>query len=578
MSKLSITQKLIGAFGTLFVMISLFGLFILYYFNDLSSENNNVRDWLNSNFSVNGIAQNVAECQRNIYFTINTLGTADNSKWQAEFKKNISDIDAGFETYRKAIENGDYDDPAELQGDLDILNNEITLWQNYKSKVAQLESILATNNRAESMNFLDKEIDGAYNAIHAAMNEDVASCREGLENAVSVSEKQFASFETLVHIMGLVIAGILAFVVFILFVLVRDIKSSVNQIVVVTEKAAQGDLSHEIITDATDEFGTIARQFNSVMQHMRKVLSNVQNAAVQVSESASKMKGSISKSEELIQNVAMAVVTAADNTDSQKTDIGETEARVVNMKQSVDKSVTAMQAGLKSVQQTFEHAAAGNEKAVATVKQMNDISVAVEESARIVEQLGENSKEIGSIVQVISDIADQTNLLALNAAIEAARAGEHGRGFSVVADEVRNLAENSQHSAQKIGEIINAIQKTTEDAVNKMKTASEQVAAGRENVESTGISFSEIVNMIKIAEENSQQVMNLIGNMRAPIEDIVSRTEKISNMSVEVAEKMESISMATGEQATSIFEIAENSGNLTDLAKNMENAVHEFQL
>ena len=111
-----------------------------------------------------------------------------------------------------------------------------------------------------------------------------------------------------------------------------------------------------------------------------------------------------------------------------------------------------------------------------------------------------------------------------------------------------------------------------------MKTASEQVAAGRENVESTGISFSEIVNMIKIAEENSQQVMNLIGNMRAPIEDIVSRTEKISNMSVEVAEKMESISMATGEQATSIFEIAENSGNLTDLAKNMENAVHEFQL
>ncbi len=578
MSKLSITQKLIGAFGTLFVMISLFGLFILYYFNDLSSENNNVRDWLNSNFSVNGIAQNVAECQRNIYFTINTLGTADNSKWHAEFNKNISDIDAGFETYRKAIENGDYDDPAELQGDLDILNNEITLWQNYKSKVAQLESILATNNRAESMNFLDKEIDGAYNAIHAAMNEDVASCREGLENAVSVSEKQFASFETLVHIMGLVIAGILAFVVFILFVLVRDIKSSVNQIVVVTEKAAQGDLSHEIITDATDEFGTIARQFNSVMQHMRKVLSNIQSAAVQVSESANKMKGSISKSEELIQNVAMAVVTAADNTDSQKTDIGETESRVVNMKQSVDKSVTAMQAGLKSVQQTLEHAAAGNEKAVATVKQMNDISVAVEESARIVEQLGENSKEIGSIVQVISDIADQTNLLALNAAIEAARAGEHGRGFSVVADEVRNLAENSQHSAQKIGEIITAIQKTTEDAVNKMKTASEQVAAGRENVESTGISFSEIVNMIKIAEENSQQVMNLIGNMRAPIEDIVNRTGKISNMSVEVAEKMESISMATGEQATSIFEIAENSGNLTDLAKNMENAVHEFQL
>ena len=84
--------------------------------------------------------------------------------------------------------------------------------------------------------------------------------------------------------------------------------------------------------------------------------------------------------------------------------------------------------------------------------------------------------------------------------------------------------------------------------------------------------------MIKIAAENSQQVMDLIGNMRAPIEDIVNRTEKISNMSVDIAQKMESISVATAEQANSIIEIADNSNNLTELAKNMETTVHEFQL
>ena len=578
MSKLSVTQKLIGAFGTVFVMISLFGLFILYYFNDMSGERSNVRDWLNSNFTVTNLATNIADCQRNAYFLITTQGTGENSAWKAKLQKNISDIDADFENYKKVIEAGDYDDPAEKQGDLEVLNNEISLWQNYKSQIAQLQNLVEGGDRASSFAFMDSTVDGAYNEIYAAIHEDLASCNEGLENAVAVSEKQFESFETLVHIMGVLLAIILAFVVFILFVLVRDIRHSVNQIVNVTEKAAQGDLSHEIITDSTDEFGTISKQFNAVMKHMRQALGKVQQAAVQVSNSAESMRGSIDKSENLIQNVAISVTSAADNTDHQKSAIADTESRIKNMEQSIEKSISAMQVGLKSVQQTLEHAAAGNEKAVSTVQQMNDIAVAVEESAKIVEQLGENSKEIGSIVEVISNIAGQTNLLALNAAIEAARAGEHGRGFAVVAEEVRKLAESSQYSVQKIGDIINTIQQTTEDAVNTMKTASLQVAQGRENVESTGNSFSEIVNMIKIAEENSRQVMNLIGNMRAPIEDIVNRTEKISNMSVEIAQKMESISMSTGEQAQSVIEIADNSENLNELAKNMETTVHEFTL
>ena len=578
MSKLSITQKLIGAFGIIFVMILLSAVFIFYSFSNVSGERSNVRDWLASNFTVANITKNISDTQRHIYFTLNVIGTPEAEKWLNELNKNIGEIDAGFSKYTEVINNSVYDDEEERQGDLDTLNAEIDLWKNYKSKIQQLENLIAANNQTEAVAFLESEVNPAYDEIYASMVEDVKSCQEGLEDAVDVSEQKFASFESLMSIMGLLIVAILAFIVVIVYVLVRDIKNSVDKIVTVTEKAAQGDLSNDIKIESTDEFGTIAAQFNSVMQHMRKALGEVQNAAAQVSGSAEIMRTNINKTGELVQNVAMSVTSAADNTDHQKSAIGDTESRVINMKQSVEKSVKAMQEGLKSVQQTLEHAASGNERALATVKQMNYISVAVEESARIVEELGENSKEIGSIVEVISNIADQTNLLALNAAIEAARAGEHGRGFTVVADEVRNLAENSQHSAQKISEIITTIQKTTEDAVNKMKTASQQVEEGRGNVESTGNSFSEIVNMIKIAEENSQQVMDLIGSMRAPIEDIVNRTEKISNMSVEIAEKMESISMATGEQASSIVEIAENSDNLTELAKNMENTVHEFQL
>ncbi len=578
MSKLSITQKLIGSFGTVFVMISLFGLFILYYFNNLSGERSNVRDWLDSNFTVTDLSKNISDCQRNAYFVITTQGMSNYSAWRSKLNQNIQDVDAGFEKYKQVLNKSDYDDESERQSDLETLNGEIILWQNYKSQVTQLLSIVDGGDRAASFAFMDSAVDAAYDEIYAAINDDLESCNEGLGNAVETSENQVESFATLIHIMGFLLAIILAFVVFILIVLVKNIRHSVNQIVEVTEKAAQGDLSHSIITDSTDEFGTIAKQFNSVMEHMRQALGKVQNAAVQVSSSASNMKSNIDKSENLIQNVAVAVGGAADNTDQQKSAIADTESRIKNMEQNIEKSVVAMQAGLKSVQQTFEHAAAGNEKAAVTVQQMNDIAAAVEESAKIVEELGENSKEIGSIVEVISNIAGQTNLLALNAAIEAARAGEHGRGFAVVAEEVRKLAESSQNSVQKIGEIVSTIQKTTENAVKTMNTASKQVADGRENVESTGNSFSEIVNMIKVAEENSQQVMNLIGSMRAPIEDIVNRTEKISNMSVDIAKKMESISLATGEQAQSVVEIADDSENLNDLAKNMETTVHEFTL
>ena len=578
MSKLSVTQKLIGAFGTIFVLVSMTGLFILYYFENLSSERSNVRDWMDSNITVSEIAKNVSDSHRNIFYVLDTLGTSESNASRAALSQNLKSIDEGFQQYQQVINNSVYDDESERDGDIQTLNNEIALWQDYKAKISQFENLISSSNRAELLAFANGDVTESFKKIYAAIYDDQASCNEGLEEAVTASENKFASFESLIHIVGILFAGILAFVVIILYVLVKNIKNSVEHIVTVTEKAAQGDLSHDIKIESQDEFGTISTQFNAVMQHMRTALGEVQQAAVQVSSSAETMLASINKTGDLVQNVALSVTSAVDNTDSQKNDIAETDARVKNMEQSVEQSVKAMELGLKSVEQTAIHAAAGNDTARKTVTQMNQIALAVEESAMIVEELGENSKEIGSIVEVISGIADQTNLLALNAAIEAARAGEHGRGFAVVADEVRKLAENSHESAQKISVIVGTIQKTTENAMETMKAASQQVTEGRNNVESTGNSFSEIVNMIKIAEENSRKVMELVGNMRAPIEDIVERTEKISNMSVEVVAKMDEISMSTAEQSMSVVEIFEKSGALEDLAKNLENTVHEFKL
>ncbi len=237
-----------------------------------------------------------------------------------------------------------------------------------------------------------------------------------------------------------------------------------------------------------------------------------------------------------------------------------------------------MKKGLESVQSTSQHANRGSKIASETVKQMNDIAKAVQDSAKIVRELGENSKEIGSIVEAISNIAGQTNLLALNAAIEAARAGEQGRGFAVVADEVRKLAEESQNAVEKIGAIIGTIQETTESAVQAMEIGRSRVEQGRGNIETTGNSFQEIVTMIRTAEENSLTVMKVINSLLEPMQIIVEHTDKASNISDKIVKEVETISIATAEQAGSVMTISENSQALTELSDGLKKVVHEFKL
>ncbi len=578
MNKLSITKKLIGAFGGVFILVACFGLFINFSFNSLSGERSNVRDWLDSNVTVVAIARTIDDVQRSVYARVTTMGTTNSARWKNEQEKNIASVDENFRQYRKVIDNGDYDTEAERQRDLAMLENELELWEKYKEQLVRLEWLIEAGNREESAALLSTEVEAAFEKISDAMEEDVQDCATGLEEAVDTSDKTFDDFTTLVHIMGIIIAVILLFVVGILYILVNNIRHSVSQIVSVTEKAATGDLSHDIKTDAEDEFGTIAAQFNSVIQHMRTALGKVRGASQQVADSAEIMKGNVNKTGDLIQNIALSVTSATNNAADQRESLSDTESRVKQIEQSVAQSIAAMKIGLESVQNTAVQASRGNELAAETVRQMHEIASAVDESARIVQELGEKSKEIGLIVEVISGIAAQTNLLALNAAIEAARAGEHGRGFSVVAEEVRKLAENSQQSVQQIGDIIGTIQETTEKAVVTMQNGYQRVHEGRTNVEATGNSFHEIVKMIRTAEENSQQVMDAISHLSEPIADIVSRTEKISTMSAEIAKKMEDISVATAEQASSIMEISDNSGSLTDLSQNMKNTVTEFQL
>jgi methyl-accepting chemotaxis protein len=208
---------------------------------------------------------------------------------------------------------------------------------------------------------------------------------------------------------------------------------------------------------------------------------------------------------------------------------------------------------------------------------MLSVEEIVNDSAATVDKLGQSSQEIGQIVETISGIAEQTNLLALNAAIEAARAGEHGRGFAVVADEVRKLAEASQTAAQQITSLIAGIQKDTSDAVNSMKKGSTAVREGTSSVEQLRDAFQAIRNASNIVVESAQRMIGDLQTVAADASTIGEKSASISSKGRQVAEEMESVSAASEEQSASAGEIASASKALAELAQTLQNPLHKFQ-
>ncbi len=327
---------------------------------------------------------------------------------------------------------------------------------------------------------------------------------------------------------------------------------SVNKIVDVMEKVANGDLmvQVEITDDENISIRKLFENFNKLVENFKLILIKVTeavqataSASTQISSSAEQMAAGSQEQSSQTAEIASAM-------DEMSKTIVETNQNTNKAAEAVKESVDATEIVDKAVNKTIE--------------EMNKIAEVVMHAGETVQKLGSSSEKIGEIIHVINDIADQTNLLALNAAIEAARAGEQGRGFAVVADEVRKLAERTQNATKEIAQMIVHLQEGTQETVSSIESGVEEVETGKKLAAEAG-------DAIQLIVKTSQRVMDLVSQVATASEEQAATAEEISR-------NIETINSVVHESAVGVSEIAQATEDLNRLTENLQNIVEQFRL
>lgn len=341
---------------------------------------------------------------------------------------------------------------------------------------------------------------------------------------------------------------------------------------------AQGDLTQEVDIDSKDEIGNMAREFNAALSKIRELLKQVKDTVGEVLSSSQSLAASSGETGRTAQQVASTVEELARGAEEQAKSANIAGRAVNEMSDIIEEMGRKLQAMVDDSSKASGAATTGANLVKDAVTQMDSIRNTVDGSALVVKGLGDRSREIGQIVDVITTIADQTNLLALNAAIEAARAGEQGRGFAVVAEEVRKLAEQSRQAAEQISGLIREIQSETAKAVNAMESGTKEVAAGSSVIGDTGTAFEEIAQAVQTVVDQINAVSASANRMTQSSSEVVTAVENIANITEESAASTEEVSASAEEQTAAVQEIASAADSLARLSDELGREVSRFKL
>ena len=572
---MSVAKKIVLSIGFLVVMFAGYGFYANHASGVLNNNTVSVFSWAHV-LNVGGQVQSLsAEGREYELMRITAPNEAERSRAAGLLSQLTQKLNKAYDEYEQAIKEAPFQNEADRTQKLERLEKLKQERKNYAVARQHATDLINAGNQAGAVLLGFNEQADVYKRMTDILEEDKADSVRLARAEMAHSEDVFSGV-WMTTIVALTIVVILSIVILVL--LLKNIKNSVDTILDGARHIAGGDLRSKIMLDGDDEFAHIAHQFNTMVESMQKMIRKIKATATDVAGSSEELTANANQSAQVTQSVAQSITEVAEAAEKQVDIVHKSHETVEEFQKGLEEAITNQRHAREQTQATAEKAAEGNAFVQSTVEQMNSIAQTVQQTSEIVSKLGERSKEIGNIVEIISNISGQTNLLALNAAIEAARAGEHGRGFAVVAEEVRKLAEESQNASQQISELIRSIQVETDQAVASMEEGRREAEKGKENVTATGESFSEILKMVEDVKKASLVVSDHVLHLRENMGTIINGMTEVDASAKGIGSESQNVSAATEEQAAGMEEIASSSRSLADMANDLQTETDQFKV
>jgi methyl-accepting chemotaxis protein len=408
---------------------------------------------------------------------------------------------------------------------------------------------VTNKKQADADNLLKKDLPPLIASLSATTQELVNLQKQ---RAAQRSEEATKAFLSAKIVMSIIFLAAIVVATGLAFFITRSIVAPLRKMTDILQDIAQGqgDLTKRLECDSKDELSEVSYWFNAFIDKLHAIVSQIAKSSVQVAAASSQLKTAAEQiatgAEEVVAQTT-TVATASEEMAATSSEISQ------NCQYAADESREANRTALAGAQVVKE-----------TISVMQSIAEKVKSSAGTVEGLGASVEQIGAIVGTIEDIADQTNLLALNAAIEAARAGEQGRGFAVVADEVRALADRTTKATREISGMIKAIQKATQDAVEAMEGGVQEVASGTEKAARSG--------------EALEQILEQINAVASQIHQVATAAEEQTATTSEMSGNMQEITCVVQSSSRGATETAAASSDLSRESQELRRLVGQFKL
>ncbi|MCX8028051.1 MAG: methyl-accepting chemotaxis protein [Thermodesulfovibrionales bacterium] len=535
---LTIGKKLAFGFGIVILLLVIISSFTLYSISSTNTKVHHLDDGVDMILYASEIQREVNA----IHLKVRKMMLLDDvSKRQTIFKE----IEEHRKYYRKRLEELEkLTTTQEGKEKIKNLVNASNETRDANNKSIQLS--LAGKNQ-EAIELYLKEVEAKAGNREKALEELVQFYYKDANKQV-VEIHEILHYESIILVV-LVCASVLFAILFSIFIS-KSIRKPVTELNEILKKVADGDLTVDIKILTKDEIGMISRSVNDAIKSIKTLIAESKTISSSLASSSKQLS---TTTEEISHNLnsqterASQIASSAEEMGQTVIDIAKNAANISEVSNS-----------------TAQVAKEGKDMTVNTAKEIKVIESSISKLSEVIGILGDRSRQIGEIVTVIKDIADQTNLLALNAAIEAARAGEQGRGFAVVADEVRKLAERTTKATDEIAEMIKGIQTEVDVAEGSMQDATKKV--------SNGVTLSEK------SANTLQTILTKTQELQGMIQQIASATDEMSSVTDHIAQDISDIAEGSKRINSAVKQSAQTSGDIARLGEELHSAIGRFRV